>query len=128
MKTIIQTDAAPSAIGPYSQAIRVDNTVYCSGQIPLNPQTMELVPGDICEQARQVFNNIKAVSEAAGGSLQDIVKLTIYLTNLADFADLNTIMMEFFQAPFPARTTIQVSALPKGAMVEIEALLILQSR
>lgn len=125
MKTIIHTDAAPAAIGPYSQAIRIDNTVYCSGQIPLDPKTMTLVEGDITVQARQVFANIKAVCEAAGGSLGQVVKLTIYLTSLADFAQLNAVMSEFFSAPFPARTTIEVSALPKGAAVEVEALLVL---
>lgn len=125
MKTIIHTDAAPAAIGPYSQAIRIDNTVYCSGQIPLDPKTMTLVEGDITVQARQVFANIKAVCEATGGSLGQIVKLTIYLTSLADFAQLNAVMGEFFSAPFPARTTIEVSALPKGAAVEVEALLVL---
>ena len=125
MKTIIQTHAAPQAIGPYSQAIRIDNTVYCSGQIPLDPQTMTLVEGDIVLQARQVFANIKAVCEAAGGGLNDVVKLTIYLTSLADFNQLNEVMKEFFSAPFPARTTVEVNALPKGAAVEIEALLVL---
>ncbi len=125
MKTIIHTDAAPAAIGPYSQAIRIDNTVYCSGQIPLDPKTMTLVEGDITIQARQVFTNIKAVCEAAGGSLGQVVKLTIYLTSLADFTQLNAVMSEFFSAPFPARTTIEVSALPKGAAVEVEALLVL---
>lgn len=125
MKKIIFTKEAPQAIGPYSQAVQHGNTIYFSGQIPLDPQTMNLVGDDIALQAKQVFANMQAVSLASGGSLQDIAKLTIYLVDLAHFSVVNDIMMQFFAAPYPARTTIQVSALPKNALVEIDAIMVL---
>ncbi len=121
----VQSDAAPAAIGPYSQAIASGKLVFLSGQIPLHPDSMELVAGGIAEQAQQVFANLEAVAKAAGGSLQDAVKLTIYLTDLGDFATVNEIMAGHFQEPYPARATIQVSALPKGAAIEIDAILAL---
>ena len=119
----ITTDQAPAAIGPYSQAVRSGRQVFLSGQIPLDPATGQLVAGDIAAQTRRVFDNIKAVCAAAGGSLDDIVRIGIYLTNLGDFAAVNAVMAEFFSAPYPARSTIQVSALPRGAHVEIDAIL-----
>lgn len=119
----IHTDAAPAAIGPYSQAVRTGSLVYCSGQIPLDPQTMEIVSGGIEAQTRQVFANLAAVAEAAGPGLGKAVKLTIFLTDLNDFAIVNEIMAESMQEPYPARATVQVSALPKGALVEVEAVL-----
>lgn len=124
-KVKIHSDAAPAAIGPYSQAIRAGNTVYLSGQIPLQADTMELVAGDTAAQTHQVFRNLAAVATAAGGSLANAVKLTIYLTNLGDFAEVNRVMAEYFAEPYPARATIQVSALPKGSKVEIDAILVL---
>ncbi|MCG7599695.1 RidA family protein [Halomonas sp. McH1-25] len=124
-KAVIHTDKAPAAIGPYSQAIKAGNTIYLSGQIPLDPQTMELVEGDIAVQARQVFTNLRAVCEEASGSLQDIVKLNLYLTDLDDFATVNQIMEEFFQAPYPARAAVGVKALPKGSQFEAEAVMVL---
>lgn len=123
MKKIIQTENAPQAIGAYSQAVMVDNMVYVSGQIPLHPQTMEVVEGGFSEQAEQVFLNLKAVAEAAGCSLADAVKLTVYLSNLDDFAELNQIMSRHVAEPFPARAAVQVAALPKGVSVEIDAIL-----
>lgn len=120
----IQTDRAPAAIGPYSQAVRAGDTVYFSGQIPLDPGTGELVSADIATEARRVFDNLRAVSEAAGGSLDDIVRIGIYLTDLSDFAAVNAVMADYFQAPYPARSTIQVSALPKGARVEVDAVMV----
>ncbi len=120
---VIQTADAPAAIGPYSQAVRVGSLVYCSGQIPLDPVTMEIVSGGIKEQTEQVFNNLKAVATAAGGSLDNAVKLTIFLTDLGQFAQVNEIMASYFNEPYPARATIEVSALPKGALVEVEAVL-----
>lgn len=125
MKQKIHTDEAPKSVGPYSQAIKVGSTVYFSGQIPLDPHTQNLVTGDIANQVRQIFANIKAVSEAAGGNLGAIVKLTIYLIDLKHFTIVNEVMMEFFAEPYPARTTIAVSALPKGAEVEVEALMVI---
>lgn len=122
-KVIIRSDQAPSAIGPYSQAVRVGCTVYLSGQIPLDPSTMALVEGGITEQAIQVFRNLKAVAAAAGGSLNDSVKLNISLTDLSCFDAVNTVMQEFLQQPYPARACVQVAALPKGAMIEVEAIL-----
>ena len=124
-KSIIHTDQAPAAIGPYSQAVRVGGTVYLSGQIPLVPATGVLLEGDIAAQSRQVFDNMKAVCAAAGGSLADIARLGIYLTDLADFAVVNAVMAEYFSAPYPARSTVQVSALPRGAQVEVDAVLVL---
>lgn len=124
-KNSISTDQAPAAIGPYSQAIQTGKLVFLSGQIPLDPATMELVPGDIEAQTQQVFRNLKAVAAAAGADLDNAVKLTIFLTDLADFARVNDIMAQQFSEPYPARATVQVSALPKGAQVEIEAVLAL---
>ena len=121
----IHSNAAPQAIGPYSQAIKAGSMVFLSGQIPLNPETMELVAGDVAEQTHQVFKNLIAVAEAAGGGLANTVKLTIYLTDLGDFAVVNEIMAGYFNEPYPARATIQVSALPKGSAVEIDAVLAL---
>lgn len=124
-RSIITTDKAPAAIGPYSQAVRAGNTVYFSGQIPLCPATGNMVDGDIALQARQVFVNLKAVAEAAGGSLEKIVRIGIYVTNLGHFATVNEIMAEYFSAPFPARSTIEVSALPKLAAIEVDAIMVL---
>lgn len=124
-RTIIHSDQAPSAIGPYSQAVRIDQTVYLSGQIPLVPSTGALLEGSIDAQTRQVFENMKAVCLASGGSLSDIARVGIYLTDLADFVTVNAVMAEYFQAPYPARSTIQVSALPKGANVEVDAIMVL---
>jgi len=121
----IHSDQAPAAIGPYSQATRAGNTVYCSGQIPLDPATGELVEGDIAAQARRAFDNLKAVCDAAGGSFDDIVRVGLYLTNLGQFAQVNAVMAEYFSAPFPARSTIEVAALPKGAAFEVDAVLVL---
>ena len=123
-KQIIHTDKAPQAIGCYSQGIKVDNTVSLSGQIGLDPTTMELANG-IHNQARQVFNNLEAVSKASGGTLQDIVKLNIYLTDMGNFAIINEIMAEFFIKPYPARAAVGVKELPKGAIVEADAILVL---
>ncbi|MFW2422410.1 MAG: RidA family protein [Porticoccaceae bacterium] len=124
-KAIISTDNAPAAIGTYSQAVKVDNTVYLSGQIPLNPATMELVDSSIEAQVRQVFDNVAAVCEAAGGSLSKIVKLNIYLTDLDNFAVVNEVMAEYFQQPYPARAAIGINQLPKGAAVEMDGILVL---
>lgn len=124
-RQIIQTDHAPAAIGPYSQAVRSGNTVYFSGQIPLNPATGNLVEGDIAVQARRAFDNLKAVAEAAGGSLAQIVRLGLYLTDLSQFAAVNAVMQEYFNAPFPARSTVEVSALPKGAVFEVDAVMVI---
>ena len=120
----IETAQAPGAIGTYSQAMRAGNTVYLSGQIPLDPGTMSLVEGEFADRARQVFSNLRAVAEAAGGSLADTVKLTIYLTDLGNFATVNEVMAEFFTAPYPARAAVGVAALPKGADVEADAILV----
>ena len=124
-RAIINTDTAPAAIGPYSQAIKAGNTVYLSGQIPLDPQTMEVVEGGIEAQARQVFTNLSAVCEEAAGSLGDIVKLNLYLTDLDDFARVNAVMEEFFSAPFPARAAVGVKALPKGVAFEAEGVMVI---
>jgi reactive intermediate/imine deaminase len=122
---IIHTDQAPAAIGPYSQAVRAGNTVYFSGQIPLDPATGNLVEGDIGAQARRSFDNLKAVAEAAGGSLGDIVRVGLYLTDLGQFAVVNAVMQEYFTTPYPARSTIEVSGLPKGALFEVDAVMVL---
>ena len=122
-KTIINTDKAPQAIGTYSQAVKVNNTVYLSGQIPLIPETMEMVDGDIEAQIRRVFENLTAVCEAAGGKLQDIAKLNIFLTDLSNFATVNLIMAEYFEQPYPARAAIGVAQLPKDAEVEMDGIL-----
>ena len=124
-RTPIQTDQAPAAIGPYSQAVRMGDTVFLSGQIPLDPATGEIVVGDIEAQARRAFDNLKAVCAAAGGSLDEVARLGLYLTDLGDFAKVNAVMAEYFDAPYPARSTIQVSALPKGAAFEVDAILVL---
>jgi reactive intermediate/imine deaminase len=124
-RTIIHTDNAPRAIGPYSQAVRAGTTVYLSGQIPLDPATGELVAGDITAQTRRVFDNLVAVAQAAGGSLSQIVRVGIYVTDLANFAAVNAVMAEYFQPPYPARSTIEVSALPKAAQVEVDAVMVL---
>ncbi len=121
----IASDRAPAAIGPYSQAIRAGNTVYLSGQIPLDPTTGELVAGDIEAQAVRVFENLKAVAQAAGGSLRQAVKITIYLTDLGHFATVNTIMARYFEQPYPARATLGVAALPRGSAIEADAVLVL---
>ncbi len=123
-KTIISTENAPAAIGTYSQAVRVENTVYLSGQIPLNPATMEMVEG-FEQQTVQVFENLKAVAEAAGGSLNDIVKLNIFLTDLGNFAALNEVMGRYFSAPYPARAAVGVASLPRNSCVEMDAVLYL---
>ena len=124
MRQIIHTADAPAAIGPYSQAVRSGTTVFLSGQIPLDPASGELVQGDISTQARRAFENLRAVCEAAGGSLDGVVRLGLYLTDLGDFAAVNAVMADLFQAPYPARSTVQVSALPKGAQFEVDAILV----
>lgn len=122
-REIIKTDKAPQAIGTYSQAVKCGNTVYMSGQIPLVPETMELVAGDIALQIRRVFDNLKAVAQAAGGDLSDIAKLNVFLTDLTHFPTVNEIMAEYFAEPYPARAAIGVAALPKGAQVEMDAIM-----
>ena len=122
-RAVIATQSAPQAIGPYSQGIKIGNTVWISGQIPLDPASMEMVTGDIGAEAEQVFSNLKAVAAAAGGSLDDAVKLNISLTDLGDFEAVNTIMANHFNEPYPARACVQVAALPKGARIEVEATL-----
>jgi 2-iminobutanoate/2-iminopropanoate deaminase len=119
----IHSDSAPAAIGPYSQAIKAGSLVFLSGQIPLDPKSMEIVSDDVAAQTHQVFKNLIAVADAAGGSLSNAAKLTIYLTDLGDFAVVNEIMAGYFSEPYPARATIQVGALPKGSAVEIDAIL-----
>ena len=127
-KRIIKTDKAPQAIGTYSQAVRTGNTVYLSGQIPLDPQTTELVRGDMRAQVTRVFENLKAVAEAAGGGLEHVVKLTVYLTDLSHFPLVNEIMPAFIGEPYPARAVIGVAALPKGATVEVDAIMVLPAK
>lgn len=122
-RTTIQTDAAPRAIGTYSQAVRHGTTVYLSGQIPLVPETMELIAGDMEAQIRRVFDNLAAVAAAAGGSLADVVKLNIYLTDLGHFTLVNTVMARYFSEPYPARAAVGVASLPKGARVEMDAIM-----
>lgn len=124
-RAVIATTSAPAAIGPYSQAIKVGNTVWISGQIPLNPDTMELVTSGIEQEAEQVFSNLSAIANAAGGSLADSVKINISLTDLAHFNTVNEVMMRHFAEPYPARACVQVAALPKGVGIEIEAILAL---
>ena len=119
------TDRAPAAIGPYSQAVQREGMVFLSGQIPLDPDTGLLVEGDIAAQARRSFENLKAVCEAAGGSLGDIVRLGLYLTDLDNFAAVNAVMGEFFKAPYPARSTVEVAGLPRGARFEVDAVMVL---
>ena len=123
-KTIVATKNAPSAIGPYSQAVTAGDTTYISGQIPLNPETMKVETEDFAEQADQVFRNLKAVAEAAGGSLEDIVKLNIYLTDLSNFAMVNEVMVRYFSEPFPARAAVGISQLPLGVLVEVEGVMV----
>jgi reactive intermediate/imine deaminase len=127
-KQPVHTDAAPAAIGTYSQAVRTSagQSVYLSGQIPLDPATMQVVSGDFAAQAHQVFKNLTAVAQAAGGSLADCVKLNIYLTDLDNFANLNDIMAQYCDEPYPARAAVQVSALPKGVAIEIDGVMALE--
>jgi reactive intermediate/imine deaminase len=122
-REIVRTDQAPQAIGTYSQAVKVGKTVYLSGQIPLDPLTMELVEGGVDAHVRRVFDNLQAVARAAGGSLADVAKLNVFLTDLANFAVVNGVMAEYFQEPYPARAAIGVAALPRGAIVEMDAVL-----
>jgi len=122
-REIIQTERAPQAIGTYSQAVRCGNTVYLSGQIPLVPETMELVEGDMQVQIRRVFDNLSAVAEAAGGSLADVAKLNVFLPDLGHFAIVNEVMAEYFQPPYPARAAVGVAALPKDSQVEMDAVM-----
>ncbi|NRA54434.1 MAG: RidA family protein [Gammaproteobacteria bacterium] len=125
VKEIISTDNAPQAIGTYSQAVKVDNTVYLSGQIPLVPATMEMVSDEFEPQVVQVFENMKAVCEAAGGSLADVVKLNIFMTDLSNFATVNEVMAKYFSQPYPARAALGVRALPKGSQVEMDGVMVL---
>jgi reactive intermediate/imine deaminase len=122
-KSIIKTLGAPAAIGTYSQAVKVDNTVYLSGQIPLDPASGQLIPGDVRAQIERVFENLAAVAKASGGSLADVVKLNVYLTDLANFPLVNEIMARHFQEPYPARAAVGVAALPRGAAVEMDAVM-----
>jgi reactive intermediate/imine deaminase len=122
-KQTIHTDSAPAALGTYSQAIKVGQFVFMSGQVPLVPETMEVVEGDFAARARQVFDNLKAVAEEAGGNLNDAVKITIFLTDLGNFATVNEVMAEYCDEPYPARAAVQVSALPKGVDIEADAIL-----
>ena len=124
-KQIISTTGAPAAIGPYSQAVRVGNTIWVSGQIPLDPRTKELVQGDVEAQIRQVFDNLKAIVVAAGATFDDVVKANIYLTDLAHFVLVNKVMAEYFREPYPARAAVGVAALPRGAQVEVECIVAL---
>ncbi len=127
MKSIISTDKAPSAIGTYSQAVKVNNTVYLSGQIPLIAETMEVIEGDFSAQAEQVFKNLVAVCEAAGGEINDMVKVNIFLTDLSNFATVNETMSRYFSQPYPARAAVQVSRLPKDVAIEIDGIMELPS-
>lgn len=127
MKSIISTDKAPSAIGTYSQAVKVNNTVYLSGQIPLIPQTMAVIEGDFAAQAEQVFKNLVAVCEAAGGEINNMVKVNIFLTDLSNFATVNEVMSKYFSQPYPARAAVQVSRLPKDVAIEIDGVMELPS-
>ncbi|GAB2613667.1 RidA family protein [Novilysobacter erysipheiresistens] len=124
-RTPIHTEQAPAAIGPYSQAVRMGATVFLSGQIPLDPATGDLVIGDISAQARRAFDNLAAVCEAAGGSLAQVARLGLYVTDLGDFAAVNAVMADYFDAPYPARSTIEVSGLPKGAAFEVDAIMVI---
>jgi reactive intermediate/imine deaminase len=126
-REIIHTDQAPAAIGTYSQAIKIGDTVYLSGQIPLDPITLQLVDGDMAAHIRRVFDNLAAVARAAGGGLGDTVKLNVFLTDLSHFALVNQVMAEYFQEPYPARAAIGVAALPRGAQVEMDAVLALEN-
>lgn len=124
-RQVISTDQAPAAIGTYSQAIKAGETVYMSGQIPLVPETMEMVSDDFSEQTHQVFKNLKAVAQAAGGDLGNLVKLNIFMTDLSQFATVNEIMAQYFEQPYPARAAVEVSALPRGAQIEMDAVMAL---
>lgn len=124
-KAVIQTDRAPAAIGTYSQAIKANNTVYLSGQIPLDPQTMQLVDGEMRVQIAQVFDNLSAVCEASGGSLKDIVKLNIFLVDLGNFSLVNEVMATYFAEPYPARAAVGVASLPRGAQVEMDGTMVI---
>ena len=124
-RQIIHTELAPAAIGPYSQAVRSGNTVYLSGQIPLDPATGAIVEGGISAQVRRALDNLQAVCAAAGGGLDQVVRLGLYLTDLGDFATVNAVMAEYFQAPYPARSTIEVAGLPRGAAFEVDAVMVL---
>lgn len=124
-KAIIHTDQAPAAIGTYSQAVKVNSTVYLSGQIPLDPTTMELVEGDFAAQATQMFKNLAAVCEASGGSLKNIVKLNIFMEDLGNFPIINEVMSQFFEEPYPARAAVGISQLPKGALVEADGVMVI---
>ncbi len=126
-RRIVHSDHAPKAIGPYSQAVRVDDTLYLSGQTPLDPATGELVVGDISVQARRVFENLKAVLDAAGAGFDDVVRVGIYLTDLGDFAAVNEVMKQYFSEPYPARSTIGVAALPRASAVEIDLVAVFAS-
>ncbi|MDF1654720.1 MAG: RidA family protein [Coxiellaceae bacterium] len=125
MKTIISTDSAPAAVGTYSQAVKAGNTVYMSGQVPLDPATMKVVDGDFKAQTKQVFENLKAVAEAAGGSLADIVKLNVFIVDMAVFPQVSEVMGDYFEEPYPARACVAVAALPLGVPVEMEAVMVL---
>jgi len=127
-REIISTKEAPQAIGTYAQAVKIGNTVYLSGQIPLVPETMQLVAGDMRAQITRVFDNLAAVAKAAGGTLQDVVKLNVYLTDLAHFPLVNEIMAQYFREPFPGRAAVGVAALPKGAAVEMDAVMVMDAR
>lgn len=124
-KAIIHSDNAPAAIGTYSQAVKVNSTVYLSGQIPLDPTTMQLIDGDFAAQAHQVFKNLAAVCEAAGGSLKDIVKLNIYLTDLANFPVVNEVMGQYFQQPYPARAAVGINQLPRASLIEADGVMVI---
>ena len=125
-RIIVNSAGAPAAIGPYSQAVRVGDTVYFSGQVPLDPNSGLLVEGDISAQARRAFQNLKAVCEEVGGSFDDIVRVGLYLTDMNDFAAVNAVMADFFQAPYPARSTVEVAGLPRGARFEVDAIMVLR--
>ena len=125
-RTIVNSAGAPAAIGPYSQAVRVGDTVYFSGQVPLDPNSGLLVEGDISAQARRAFENLKAVCEEAGGSFDEIVRVGLYLTDMSAFAAVNAVMADYFQAPYPARSTIEVAGLPRGARFEVDAIMVLR--
>lgn len=124
-RTIISTENAPKAIGTYSQAVKVGNTVYLSGQIPLDPATMQMVSGDIRDEIHRVFKNLKAVAQAAGGDMKDFVKINVFLTDLSFFPDVNAVMAEYFAEPYPARAAVGVKELPRGCRVEIEGVMVL---
>ena len=126
-RSVISTNQAPSAIGPYSQAVKIDNTVFLSGQIPLHPDSMELVSNQFTDQCHQVFKNLSAVATAAGGSMKDLAKLTIYLSDLSHFPQVNDIMAQYFEEPYPARAAVEVAALPKAAAIEIDAVMVVEN-